>query len=160
MNDTQDAHMGEWAAKRARMEAHIRRYFDACNAPARQGLMDSFTDDAVHYFPANRRYGPWRGAAAIADGWLATVKHTRAVWTVDRVLIDPTRDEAAIEWTQFRPASGKILRGDEWYLFDPASGKIKEVRCYFAAPEPDDAKVTELGGFDYAGRGYPLRPPR
>lgn len=161
MSKRQNAHTGDaMAEKRARMEAHIGRYFAACNAALRQGLIDTFTVDAVHYFPANKRYGPWRGAAAIADAWIATVKHTGAIWTVDRMLIDELRDEAVIEWTQFRARSGKILRGDEWYLFDPQSGKIREVRSYFAAPEPADSTVTELGGFDYAGRGYPLRPPR
>lgn len=30
----------------------IEKYFQACNNADRQGLLDCFTEDAAHYFPA------------------------------------------------------------------------------------------------------------
>ena len=40
--------------------ALIRRYFDACNAADYDALVDCFTPDAVHYFPAGLPEVPWR----------------------------------------------------------------------------------------------------
>ncbi len=140
------------------MEELIRRYFAACDAGDEETLRDCFTPDAVHYFPADTRYGPWRGAEAIARGWATTAARAGAKWTVDRLLCDPDKAEAVIEWTQFRSRSGKILRGAEWYEFDPVTGLIAEIRAYFATPEAGDDRY-ELGGFDYAARGYPTDAP-
>lgn len=142
------------------MKALLRRYYAACGAGDEAAIAACFTADAVHYFPATPRYGPWRGAAAIAGGWAETVRRTGAVWTIDRVVVDPAEAVAVVEWTQFRPRQGKRLRGDEWYAFDRASGLIAEVRAYFAATEHPGQDVHELAGFDYAGRGYATRPPR
>jgi ketosteroid isomerase-like protein len=142
------------------MKALLRRYYAACDSGDAAAIAACFTPDAVHYFPATPRYGPWRGAAAIAAGWAETVRRTGAVWTIDRMVVDADEAVAVVEWTQFRPRHGKRLRGDEWYAFDRASGRIAEVRAYFAATEHDGQAVHELGGFDYAGRGYPVAPPR
>ena len=35
-------------------------------------------------------------------------------------------------------------------------GKIMEIRAYYACPPGGPGRPYELGGFDYAGRGYPL----
>ena len=52
-----------------------------------------------------------------------------------------------------------MLRGDEWYVFDADSGLIREIRAYYASPQDPILDRLELGGFDYAGRGYPAAPP-
>lgn len=54
--------------------------------------------------------------------------------------------------------SAQMLRGDEWYLFSER-GLIREIRAYYASPQTETLARLELGGFDYAGRGYPLAPP-
>jgi len=141
------------------MRRRVEDYYDACNRADRAALEASFTPDAVHYFPANDKYGPWKGAAVIAEAWIRTVEHTAAFWAVDRFVGDPDQYEAVAEWTQFRPRQGKRLRGDEWYVFDADTGLIKEVRAYFAAVEHPGQAVHELGGFDYLGRNYAINPP-
>ena len=50
------------------------------------------------------------------------------------------------------------LRGDEWYVFDRENGLISETRHYFAAAWDPELKVSEIPGFDYTERGYPLTP--
>ncbi len=147
------------ARRAARMEAVIRAYFAACDAGDAKAIEACFTPDAVHYFPPDERYGPWRGARTIAEGWAAAVAHTGAKWTIDRMITDPESRQAVIEWTQFRPKQGKLLRGDEWYVFDDGCRLLAEVRCYFAAPEDPGRRTHELQGFDYAGRGYPMKAP-
>jgi hypothetical protein len=41
-------------------------------------------------------------------------------------------------------------------VFDEATGLIREIRAYYAAPANTNAKINELVGFDYEGRGYNL----
>lgn len=142
------------------LESLLRGYFDACNAGDAKTVAACFTKDAVHYFPANERYGPWRGGKQIAEGWDGVCKHAKPVWTVDAVMVDPCKAEAVVEWTLFRTKSGKRLRGVDWYAFDRASGLISEVRAYYAADEHRGQITHELGGFDYAKRGYPTAPPK
>ncbi|MCW5771789.1 MAG: nuclear transport factor 2 family protein [Rhodospirillaceae bacterium] len=141
------------------LESLLRAYFDACNAGDAKTIAACFTRDAVHYFPANERYGPWRSGKEIAEGWAAVQKHGKTQWTIDRLMVNCARAEAAVEWTQFRSKNGKRLRGVDWYVFDRDSGLIAEARAYYAADEHRGQAVHELGGFDYAARGYPMAPP-
>ena len=143
----------------AAYEALIRRYFDACNAADYQALIDCFTPDAVHYFPAGLPEVPWRGADAIARKWIWCVETLGSQWTIERILIshliDHDRPEAMIEWTHWKTRSGTALRGAEWYVFD--AGRIKEIRAYYASPADKSTAINELVDFDYAGRGYHLK---
>ena len=141
------------------MRARIESYYADCNRGDAARIARHFTVDAIHYFPESDRYGAFRSALGIGQAWAETVKHTGARWTVDRFIGDPEQAEAVVEWTQFRPKQGKRLRGDEWYRFEPRTGLISEVRAYFAATEHPGKKVHELGEFDYAGRGYAVKPP-
>lgn len=143
----------------AKMEATIRGYFDACNAGDAAGVASFFTPDAVHYFPPGMYEGPFQGADTIGRRWSEAVEHLGSVWTVDSFIGDPYAGVAVIEWTHFKTATGTVLRGDEWYRFDRATGLISEIRAYYASPQDPDLAHLELGGFDYAGRGYPLRSP-
>jgi hypothetical protein len=54
----------------------------------------------------------------------------------------------------------ELDRGAEWVVFDKESGLIQEIRAYYASPQAKDLERLELGGFDYAGRGYRLVSPR
>jgi hypothetical protein len=78
---------------------------------------------------------------------------------VDEVATDETRGTAACEWTHFKGKAGVILRGAEWYDFND-KGQITEIRAYYASPQSKSLDRLELGGFDYAGRGYATTPPR
>ena len=147
------------ALRGARMDALIRRYFDACNAADVDTIVASFTPDAVHYFPPGMYEGPFRGAQKIAEKWRAAVQNLGSYWTVDRLLVEPLSGQAVMEWTHFKTRSGVVLRGIEWYEFDPASELIREIRAYYATPQPAEGGRFELGGFDYAGRGYPIAVP-
>ena len=146
-------------AKRARMEALIRTYFDGCNEADVEKIASCFEPDAVHYFPPGMYGGAFRGARTIGERWRAAVKRGGSSWTIDRVLCDPDSDQAVIEWTHFKTAEGTVLRGDEWYVFDADSGLIREIRAYYASPQDGARRRLELEGYDYAGRGYPLEPP-
>lgn len=42
----------------------------------------------------------------------------------------------------------------------PERGRITEIRAYYASPLDPTLTVLELGGFDYAGRGYPAWLPK
>jgi hypothetical protein len=137
------------------LESLLRGYFDACNAGDAKTVKACLAPSAVHYFPANERYGPWKGNREIAENWAAVVKQSKAHWTIDSILVDSSKAEAVVEWTQFRGKSGKHLRGVDWYVFDRASGLIGEIRAYYAADEHRGQATHELGGFDYAKRGYP-----
>lgn len=137
-------------------EALIRRYFAACNAGDRAGLLACFTPDAVHYFPPGLPEIPWRGATTIADKWLWCVEHLGSQWTIEKVLVGADGGEAVIEWTHWKRKAGTAQRGDEWYVFDAASGLISEIRAYYAAPAAKDIPLGELVDFDYKGRGYHL----
>ena len=142
-----------------RMERTIRTYFDGCNEADPDKIMSCLTEDAVHYFPPGMYQGPFRGSRVIADRWVGAVNELGSYWSVDTLLIEPLSYRAVMEWSHFKTRQGKILRGDEWYEFDQNSGRIKEIRAYYASPQAADLTVLELGGFDYAGRGYPGAPP-
>lgn len=140
-----------------RMEETIRRYFAACNAADYDGLVASFTPDAVHYFPSGLPDIPWRTADTIARKWIWCVETLGSQWTIEKVLCSSTAPEAVIEWTHWKNASGTALRGDEWYVFDEETGRIREIRAYYAAPAVKTVSINELPEFDYAGRGYHLK---
>jgi len=143
----------------ARMDALIRTYFEGCNTADAAKMTACFTPDAVHYFPPGMYEGPFRGAQKIAEKWQGAVASLGSYWTIDRLLIEPVSGQAVMEWTHFKTRKGAVLRGIEWYEFDPASGLIREIRAYYATPQPAQGDRFELGGFDYAGRGYPMAPP-
>jgi ketosteroid isomerase-like protein len=145
--------------KAARMEQLIRTYFEGCNEADVEKMAACFVPDGVHYFPPGMYDGPFRGARKIGEKWRAAVENFGSYWTVDQVIVDPDTDRAVIEWSHFKTRQGKILRGDEWYIFDPVSGLIREIRAYYASPQDASLERLELGGFDYAGRGYPAGPP-
>ncbi|MDQ5850694.1 MAG: nuclear transport factor 2 family protein [Chloroflexota bacterium] len=141
-------------------EALIRRYFDACNAADFDGLVSCFTPDAVHYFPPGLPGTPWRSAEAIARGWLWCVENLGSRWSIERILLaEGGAPEAVIEWTHWKTKTGTAQRGDEWYRFDSSNRLIAEIRAYYASPAVQGVPIGELGGFDYAGRGYHLEPP-
>lgn len=141
------------------MKERIERYFDGCNEADAKKIMECFAPSAVHYFPAGAPQGPFIGASAIAEGWRAAVEKLGSIWTIDHMMLDESAREAVIEWTHFKPKVGSYLRGDEWYRFDE-DGRILEIRAYYACPPKDPSQSHELGGFDYARRGYPMRAPR
>lgn len=140
------------------MERRIRDYFAACNSGVVERIAAHFEENAVHYFPPGMYDGPFRGALTIAQRWSEAVVKLGSYWTVDQLICDPASLRAVIEWSHFKRRSGVLLRGDEWYVFSP-SGLIREIRAYYAAPQ-DGSSLLELGGFDYAGRGYPLEAPK
>ena len=136
-------------------DALIRRYFDACNAADYQALVDCFTPDAVHYFPAGLPEVPWRGADTIAKKWIWCVETLGSQWTIERILISHDKPEAMIEWTHWKNKSRTALRGAEWYIFE--DGKISEIRAYYASPADKAVAINQLVDFDYDGRGYHLK---
>jgi hypothetical protein len=146
-------------AKARRMEQLIRTYFDGCNEADVDKISACFVPEAVHYFPPGMYEGPFRGARTIGEKWRAAVENLGSYWTVDHVIVDPDTDRAVIEWTHFKTRHGKVLRGDEWYAFDASSGLISEIRAYYASPQDPSLDRLELGGFEYATRGYPDAPP-
>jgi hypothetical protein len=143
-------------------EATILAYYAACDARDPERIAAFFTPDAVHYFPAGDAFPDgtpqtaFIGADAIGRGFSDGFRGSaRAYWKLDRLLVDETRREAVIEWSNFKPGLGDEvrLRGTEWYAFDEA-GLIEEIRAYYACPPAAAPSAHELGGFDYAGRGY------
>ena len=143
----------------AGLEATIREYFDGCNEADREKIISCMEEDAVHFFPEGAPQGTFRGAEAIADGWLTAVKNLGSVWTIDRIIVDARKREAVIEWTHFKPVPGVYLRGDEWYVFSER-GLIREIRAYYACPSSTSpVKNHLLGDFDYESLGYPMVPP-
>jgi hypothetical protein len=143
-------------------EATILAYYAACDARDAERIAAFFTADAAHYFPAGDTFPDgtaqtaFVGADAIGRGFSDGFQGSgRAYWKLDRLLVDVARREAVIEWSNFKPGLGAEvrLRGAEWYVFDEA-GLIKEIRAYYACPPASSSGVHELGGFDYAGRGY------
>ena len=151
------AEVREAALTAAQMEQRIRDYFAACNSGDAAAVAAHFEPDAVHYFPPGMYEGPFRGAETIGRRWAKAVESFGSSWTVDQVICDPATRRAVIEWTHFKPRQGTILRGDEWYVFSER-GLILEIRAYYASPQDPHLTALELGGFDYAARGYPLRP--
>ena len=144
---------------RDHMRHTIERYYAGCNGADKAEMIACFTADAVHYFPPGTNSAPWQGADVIADKWVWCAENLGSKWTLDRVLIQPETDEAVAEWTHWRTKNGSYLRGDEWYVFDRDSGLISEIRAYFAAAWDPSLEKSEIPGFDYAGRDYPLTPP-
>lgn len=141
------------------LEATIREYFDACNEADAAKISACFEPAAVHYFPAGAPQGTFKGAKAIAAGWVKAVANLGSVWTIDRLIIDAPRLQAVIEWTHFKPKQGVHLRGDEWYVFSN-KGLIREIRAYYACPTAStERRNHELGDFDYGALGYPMTPP-
>jgi SnoaL-like domain len=144
--------------QRQQIEAVIRRYYDGCNT-ADAGLITScLANDATHYFPQGAPQGPFVGAAAIAQGWLRAVETLGSRWTIDRLMVDEAAGQANVEWTHFKTAAQRYLRGSEWISVNEQC-RIAEIRAYYACPPPSSGESWELGGFDYAGRGYPLVVP-
>lgn len=141
-----------------RLEARVRDYMAACTAGDAELVASHLTDDAVHYFPPDMYDGPWRGGLLIGQRWAEAVDKRGSSWTVDAIAVDAQRQQAVSEWTHFKQSAGVILRGVEWYEFD-AEGLISEIRAYYASPQATGLDRLELGGFDYAGRGYPQTPP-
>lgn len=140
------------------MEAQIRAYFEACNRGDPELIASFFENDGVHYFPPGMYGGPFRGGLEIGRRWQAAVQNLGSHWTVDQVICDAATRRAVIEWTHFKRRDGVMLRGDEWYLFSER-GLIAEIRAYYASPQDRSLPALELGGFDYAGRGYPTEAP-
>ncbi|WP_027520609.1 nuclear transport factor 2 family protein [Bradyrhizobium sp. Ec3.3] len=145
--------------KAQQAEALIRRYFDACNDADHRALLDCFTADAIHYFPPGLPGAPWRGAEAIADGWVWCVNTLGSRWTIEKVLASENGREAVIEWTHWKTAIGEVLRGDEWYVFNDDITRITEIRAYYASPVNKAEPVNKLYAFDYEARGYAMTPP-
>ncbi len=143
----------------AQLEATIRRYFDGCNRADVDLMLSTMAPEAVHYFPKGAPQGPFLSAREIAEGWVNAVARLGSQWTIESILVDAVKREAVIEWTHWKTKLATHLRGDEWYRFD-AAGRITEIRAYYACP-PAQGGVSnsDLGGFDYAGRGYALTPP-
>jgi hypothetical protein len=146
------------ALTREGMESWIRGYFDACNSGDVDRIAAFFEPDAVHYFPPGMYEGPFRGARTIGERWNKAVATLGSYWTVDQIICEPETRRAVIEWSHFKRRDGVLLRGDEWYLFSPR-GLIEEIRAYYASPQDGSLPSLELGGFDYAGRGYPMSVP-
>ncbi len=144
--------------RRARMESLIRRYYDGCNEGNREKMLETLAPDAAHYFPAGSPFGTFRGAEAIAQGWVKCVAELGSRWTIDRLVIDTEMNEAVVEWTHWKVNDGAHLRGAEWYTFAPG-GLIQEIRAHYAAPAHAGVKAHDLGGFDYRRRGYALEAP-
>ena len=143
----------------AGLEATIREYFDACNEADAEKISACFEPEGVHYFPGGAPQGTFKGARAIAEGWVKAVATLGSVWTIDRLIVDAARLEAVLEWTHFKPKQGVYLRGDEWYVFSK-KGLIREIRAYYACPPaPGAPRTHELGDFDYTALGYPMIPP-
>ncbi len=140
-------------ALKARLEAYVRGYMDACNLGDARKIASFLADQAVHYFPPDMYDGPWRGAGLIGENWARFVAERRSHWTVDSLVIDIDTRVAATEWTHFKRSSGVILRGTEWYEFD-SDEKITEIRAYYASPQAEALQRLELTGFDYEARGY------
>jgi len=134
--------------------ATIRRYFDGCNKPDAELMESTFAADVVHYFT---NLPPVRGAANLAQFWVAFHAGWQAHWTVDRGIAE--RDQAVIEWSLRCVPPGRnkpeLMRGTEWYLFK-AEGKIAEIRAFYVGHETLGFGKYELDGFPYAERGYPI----
>lgn len=142
----------------AGIENWIRDYFAACNRGDAEGVASFFEPDGVHYFPPGMYEGPFRGARTIGQKWHDAVTKNDSQWTIDQMMVHSPTRRAVIEWTHFKRNAGVILRGDEWYIFSER-GLIQEIRAYYASPQDPSLVRLELGGFDYQGRGYPMKAP-
>ncbi len=142
------------------IERTIRTYYDGCNEADEGKMIACFTEDAVHYFPPGMYEGPFVSATKIAERWRMAVETFGSYWTIDDLLIDTNKAAGVVEWTHFKTQQGTVLRGSEIITFDRVSGLINEVRAYYASPQASELTRLELGGFDYAARGYTLESPR
>jgi methyltransferase len=133
----------------------VRAYFKACYVPDAKDVAACFCPDAVHYFPGRPK---WDGAEAIGSGIEKRIRGGGGYFTVDEVLTDVARHAVALEWSRFVKDPDQIFRGLEFYKFDPATLLIREIRGYYAADFSPNVARRELADFDYAGRGYPVRP--
>lgn len=145
-------------SRRARMQELISRYFRACNQGDAVAIAACFTPDAVHYFPPGMYGGAFHGGREIGERWARAYDELGSRWELEKVAVDTEANTAVAEWTHHKTKQGTVLRGDEWYEFDEASGLISEIRAYYASPQAADLSRLELAEFDYAGRGYSLRP--
>lgn len=131
----------------------LHGYIAACNAGNAEAIAAFLAPGAVHYYPPGYG-GPFRGGQAIGEVSARLAQASASGWSIDQVLYDPGRNQAAAEWTVRR--AGLILRGVEWYEFDPATGLITEIRVYLASPPASGASRLELEGFPYADCGYTI----
>ncbi|MHC1562619.1 nuclear transport factor 2 family protein [Actinomycetospora sp. C-140] len=138
----------------AELETTVRGYMDACTAGDADLVAAHLAGNARHYFPPDMYDGPWVGARVIGQRWATAVRERGSSWTVDAIVVDEPRRQAVCEWTHHKGSLGVILRGAEWYEFDD-DGRITEIRAYYASPQATGYTRLELGGFDYADRGYP-----
>lgn len=138
--------------RRRRIEEVIRTYFAACNAADAAAMIACFAPDAVHYFPGGSPFGAFRGARAIARGWIDCVERFGSQWSIDDMMVDADTNRAVIEWTHHQPRLGRYVRGAEWYLFDGET-RITELRAYYASPAQTGVS-HELDDYPYAARGY------
>jgi ketosteroid isomerase-like protein len=144
--------------RRAEMERLVRRFYEGCNEGSGPKLRSCLAEDAVHYFPAGASQGIFRGREEIIAAWQSAIRSQDSRWTLDRLLVDETLAEVAVEWTHFKPVRGGYVRGAELCSFDDEM-QIAEIRAYYAAPALDAAGTYELDRFDYARRGYATEPP-
>jgi ketosteroid isomerase-like protein len=128
----------------------ITRYYDACSTGDVDALVETVTDDVVHYFLApNPGSKPVAGGEHLAHYWRKAQSRIGGRWTVDAIVAEG--DEAVIEWTLFwdTPGGERVAtRGAEWYRF--RDGRIAEIRAYYQQLD----RTSELEGYDYDGRRY------
>jgi len=130
----------------------VRRYYDGCNSGDLDVLLSTLTPDVVHYF-LPPRFPPIRSAEHLARYWRKFKTLLNPIWSVDHVMAQG--DEVVIEWTCIwtpKDTDKRLLfRGTEWYIM--RGSRIAEVRAYFMY---DDTRNTEITGFPYLERGYPM----
>jgi methyltransferase len=136
-----------------RIELVIRAYVKALNDAHAGGIAACFCQDAVHYFPAAPKI---TGATALGVYFSNITREREISRTVDQILVDVDRCEAALEWTRFDHKGPRYLRGVDWFIFEPETFLIREIRCYWATASNPDLARQELQDFDYPRRGYPI----
>jgi hypothetical protein len=140
------------------LKRNCEEFYEACNSGEVARMTPYLSPDAVHYFPAGGSISILHGAEAIAAAWRDAVLNHGSRWTLDHVIVDAERGEAALEWTHWKTNYGGHVRGGEFYLFDH-EGKITELRAYYAAPATDTRERYELALFEYGQRGYSTSAP-
>jgi hypothetical protein len=145
--------VGDSLSTAQRIEQVIRAYVTALNDGDADGIAACFCKDAIHYFPAAAKIS---GATALGMHYANLVRGREICWTVDQMLVDVDRCEAALEWTKFDHNGPRYLRGVDWFVFEQETFQIREVRCYLAAASNPDLGRQELQDFNYPKRGYPI----
>ncbi len=141
------------------MKATIYEYYDGCNEADIAKMTGAMAPEATHYFPNGAPQGPFRGAQAIAEGWVNAVRNLGSQWSIESYIGDAETRRAVVEWTHWKTKQGVYLRGDEWFDFDE-QGRITEIRAYYACPpEKGVTQDSFLGGFDYDNRDFHMEPP-